>query len=98
MTTGNVAGYVQLFGAARIRVGLKWLPFVPDKRYKLLAYLAYQGDWVSREKLAYLFWPDTTTLVFYQFTPPPSIPSCVPEGLEDFCGSFLVRSPGEQAR
>jgi hypothetical protein len=55
------AGYVQLLGAARARMGLKWISFVPEKRYQLLAYLAYQDDWVSREKLAYLFWPDTTT-------------------------------------
>jgi DNA-binding SARP family transcriptional activator len=57
--TGEAAGYVQLLGAARIRVGLKWIAFAPDKRHQLLAYLAYSGDWVSREKLAYLFWADS---------------------------------------
>jgi len=29
-----------------------------DKRGCLLAYLACSGDWVSRERLAFLFWPD----------------------------------------
>jgi DNA-binding SARP family transcriptional activator len=58
---GGEVSYVQLLGAARIRVGLKWTTFAPDKRHQLLAYLAYSSDWVSREKLAYLFWPDTST-------------------------------------
>ncbi len=34
---------------------------VPDKRYQLLAYLAYDGDWVGRERAAFLFWPDSDT-------------------------------------
>jgi|GEM_PF-990228 len=34
------------------------LPFAPERRFQLLAYLAHQGDWVSRERLAALFWPD----------------------------------------
>jgi DNA-binding SARP family transcriptional activator len=53
--------YVQLLGRARAQVGRAWLEFAPDKRYRLLAYLAYGGDWVSRDRLAYLFWPDTST-------------------------------------
>ncbi|MDQ3399235.1 MAG: AAA family ATPase, partial [Deinococcota bacterium] len=35
------------------------ISFAPDKRYRLLAYLAYSGDWVSRDRAAFLFWPDT---------------------------------------
>jgi len=31
----------------------------PDKRGALLAYLAYDGGWVPRERVAFLFWPDT---------------------------------------
>lgn len=50
---------MQLLGGANARLSERWQPFVPDKRYQLLAYLAYQGDWVSRDKLAFLFWPDT---------------------------------------
>lgn len=57
----GAAVYVQLLGSPRVRVGSKQIPFVPDKRYQLLAYLAYQGDWISREKLAFLFWPDAPT-------------------------------------
>jgi DNA-binding SARP family transcriptional activator len=53
------AAYVQLLGGARAQVGAEQIPFAPDKRYRLLAYLAYSGDWVSRETVAFLFWPDT---------------------------------------
>lgn len=56
-TNGALA--VQLLGSAKARLGAHHLPFIPDKRYQLLAYLAHQGDWVSRDKLAFLFWPDT---------------------------------------
>ncbi len=48
-------------GGARARLGSASVEFFPDKRYQLLAYLAYVGDWVSRDKLSYLFWPDTST-------------------------------------
>lgn len=51
--------YVQLLGGARAQVGAEQIPFTPDKRYRLLAYLAYSGDWVSRDRAAFLFWPDT---------------------------------------
>jgi DNA-binding SARP family transcriptional activator len=56
--TVNVV-YAQLLGAPRVQTGSGWAEFRPEKRYQLLAYLAYQGGWVSREKLAFLFWPDT---------------------------------------
>lgn len=52
---------VQLLGGARAKVGLEWVDFVPDMRYQLLAYLAYQQEWVSRERIAFLFWADTST-------------------------------------
>lgn len=51
--------YVQLLGAPRVYKGESWRAFVPDQRYQLLAYLAYCGDWVSRDRAAFLFWPDT---------------------------------------
>src|SRR5690606_17352755 len=35
--------------------------FLPDKRYQLLAYLAYVRDWIGRETAAFLFWPDIDT-------------------------------------
>jgi predicted ATPase/DNA-binding SARP family transcriptional activator len=53
------AAYVQLLGGARVRRGSKWISFLPDKRYQLLAYLGYRGEALSREHLAFLFWPDT---------------------------------------
>lgn len=34
--------------------------FINDKRYQLLAYLAWADDWVSRDKLADLFWSEDT--------------------------------------
>lgn len=55
----GAAVYVKLLGSPRVQVGKKQVAFTPDKRYQLLAYLAYQGDWVSRERAAFLFWPDT---------------------------------------
>ena len=54
-------GQVQLLGGARAKAGSTWVEFAPDQRYQLLAYLAYQGDWVSRDRLAFLFWADTPT-------------------------------------
>ncbi len=53
-------GYVHLLGWVGVRVAGKLIDFLPNKRFQLLAYLAYQGDWVSRDKLAFLFWPDET--------------------------------------
>lgn len=58
---GNEAVYVQLLGSPKAQAGQQQVFFVPDKRFQLLSYLAYQTDWVSRERLAYLFWPDTDT-------------------------------------
>ena len=52
------AANVQLLGRVRARVGDQDIDFAADKRYQLLAYLAYKGDWVSRDELAFLFWPD----------------------------------------
>ena len=37
-----------------------WQPLPRGKSSALLYYLAYQGDWVTRDELLYLFWPDTT--------------------------------------
>lgn len=50
---------MRLTGQPRAFVGVAEVSFVPDKRYQLLSYLAYQGDWVGRDRLAFLFWPDT---------------------------------------
>ena len=37
-----------------------WQPLPKGKTSAFLYYLAYQGDWVSRDELVYLFWPDTS--------------------------------------
>ncbi|MDQ3458928.1 MAG: tetratricopeptide repeat protein [Deinococcota bacterium] len=46
-------------GRPRVQFGRTRLDFAPDKRYGLLAYLAYAADWIGRDRLAYLFWPDS---------------------------------------
>lgn len=37
------------------------MAFGTDKRYALLGFLAYAGEWVGRDRLAFLFWPDVTS-------------------------------------
>ena len=59
MSSGSLGEYVRLTGQPRVFAGSAEVSFVPDKRYQLLSYLAYQGDWVGRDRLAFLFWPDT---------------------------------------
>ena len=53
--------YVRLMGRPGIQSHGGWFEFMPEKRYRLLAYLAYAGEWVSRDQLAYLFWPRAVT-------------------------------------
>ena len=53
--------YLKLFGSPQLELGSKMVLFKDDKRFCLLAYLAYKADWVSREQLANLFWSDTDT-------------------------------------
>ena len=36
------------------------LRFLPERRFRLLAYVALRGDWVGRDELANLFWSDRT--------------------------------------
>ncbi|UCH25958.1 MAG: tetratricopeptide repeat protein [Trueperaceae bacterium] len=50
---------VQLLGPLRIQLAGEERSVAPDMRYQALAYLAYAGDWVSREDLAFLFWADS---------------------------------------
>ncbi|MDX2005214.1 MAG: tetratricopeptide repeat protein [Meiothermus sp.] len=50
---------VKLMGGPQAVLGSRIVVFPEDKRYLLLAYLAYRGDWVGREQLAYLFWSET---------------------------------------
>jgi predicted ATPase len=50
---------IRLMGRPQARLGSEVLLFLQDKRYLLLSYLAFCGDWVSREHLACLFWLDS---------------------------------------
>ena len=49
---------VALLGTGGIRSLEGWISWMPEKRLQLLAFLAYAGDWVARERLVFLFWPD----------------------------------------
>lgn len=52
---------VQLLGHARAFHNSEWRPVPMDKRGALLVYLAFYGDWLTRDDLAFTFWPDTNT-------------------------------------
>ena len=52
---------VHLLGAACVKTLAQSVDFATDKRYQCLSYLAYKGEWISRDELAYLFWPDVPT-------------------------------------
>jgi hypothetical protein len=54
-----MAAYVQLLGTPLFRLEGECLEPSPGKSSALLYYLAYQGRWVSRDELLYLFWPDS---------------------------------------
>lgn len=45
-------------GRAQASSGSRSFSFLADGRYHLLAYLAYQQVWVSREQVQYLFWSE----------------------------------------
>jgi len=52
---------VEFLGKARIWHDDTWQPIPADKRGALLLYLAVQGNWVTRDELTFVFWPDTNT-------------------------------------
>jgi DNA-binding SARP family transcriptional activator len=51
--------YGRLLGAPRVRVSEAWYDLPQTKASALLLYLAYSGEWLSREELLYIFYPDT---------------------------------------
>ena len=51
---------IRLLGKLGVFDKGKWLEPRPSKPLCLLLYAAYYGDWLDREKLGYLFWPDVT--------------------------------------
>lgn len=51
---------MRLFGAPQLHAGAV-THFVPERRFQLLALLAlHGGEWVSRDRVAALLWPDRT--------------------------------------
>ncbi len=50
---------LKLFGKPQIYVKDDWLEPALTKPFCLAAYLAYHETWVSRDQLAFLFWPDS---------------------------------------
>ncbi len=53
---------VTLFGVAKIIFSNSTIPFLPEKRFLLLAFLAFKADWVSRDQLALLLWDDADSV------------------------------------
>jgi DNA-binding SARP family transcriptional activator len=51
--------FVQLLGVAKVNLESQEVIFLSDKRFLLLAYLAFKADWVSREALSILFFEDS---------------------------------------
>ena len=47
-----------LLGPPVIRCADKAVELLPERRYELLAYLAFHGTWLNRDALAFVFWPD----------------------------------------
>ncbi len=50
--------FLSLLGPAGLTVDTHVCPWGQDQRFLLLAFLAYQAKWVSREQLQDLFWPE----------------------------------------
>ena len=53
---------VHLLGSAKLNLEPDSVPFLSDKRFLLLAFLACKHDWVPRDQLAFLFWDDTDSV------------------------------------
>lgn len=51
---------VKLLGQPKIKHKGEWFEPRPSKPLFLLFYAAYSGDWLDRDKLGFLFWPDTS--------------------------------------
>lgn len=49
---------VRLLGASCALNAERTEPFAPERRFHLLAYLAFRNCWVSRDQLAGLLWPE----------------------------------------
>lgn len=49
---------VTLLGRPAVAHEGTWTPFRNERRFQLLAYLAVAGDWVGRDRLVALLWPE----------------------------------------
>lgn len=56
--TAPAAPQILLLGPAGIDRGLGFEAWPAERRFQLLGYLAVVGEWVERERLAALFWPE----------------------------------------
>ena len=54
-----MTSYARLLGAPQFRVRETWHAPLLGKQGALLCYLACQGEWVSRDELLYVFYPDS---------------------------------------
>ncbi len=54
----GVEVFVRLLGTPEVLVDGRSHPMRSERSHELLAYLACAGTWISRERLADLFWPD----------------------------------------
>lgn len=50
--------FVRLLGTAQVSTGPVTYELEPGRRAAVLLFLAYRKDWVTRDELLYLFWPD----------------------------------------
>ena len=53
-----MASPLRLLGTPQRQLDGRWTPLPPGRPLLLLSYLAYQEDWVSRDELLALLWPD----------------------------------------
>lgn len=49
---------LRLLGVPAVRIADRSEPLGAERRFQLLAYLALHDAWITRERLAHLFWPD----------------------------------------
>lgn len=54
-------GTLLLLGPPRWSSAEGETPFLAERKFQLLAFLAHRADWISRQQLAELFWPDLDT-------------------------------------
>lgn len=55
-----MAAYAKLLGRAALQYRDEWHEPAAGKTSALLYYLAYQASWVTRDRLTYLFWPNSS--------------------------------------